>query len=49
VIHDIATRLGTIHPNSNIDLPVHLAFLEDEADLAELAAQLKAQQHEQES
>ena len=50
VIHDIATRLGTIRPNSDIDLPVHSAFPEDEGDLAELAAQLEAQQqHEHES
>jgi len=48
VIHDIATRLGTIRPNSDIDLPVHSAFPEDEADLADLAAQLEAQQHDQE-
>lgn len=38
MIHDIATRLGTIRPNSDIDLPVHSAFPED-----------AAQQHEQES
>ena len=44
VIHDIATRLGTIRPNSDVDLPVHSVFPEDEADLADLAAQLEAQQ-----
>ena len=43
VIHDIATLLGTIRPNSDIDLPVHSAFPEDESDLVDLAAQLAAQ------
>lgn len=44
VIHNIASKLGCIRPSSDIDLPVHSIFPEDEAGLAELAAQLEAQQ-----
>lgn len=44
VIHDIASMLGCIRPNSDIDLPVHSVFPEDEAGLAELARQLEEQQ-----
>lgn len=44
VIHDIASRLGCIRPNSDLDLPVQSIFPEDERGLAELAAQLEAQQ-----
>lgn len=44
VIHDIANRLGAIRPNSDIDLPVHSVFPEDEAGMAELARQLEQQQ-----
>ncbi|KAK3943134.1 hypothetical protein QBC46DRAFT_48419 [Diplogelasinospora grovesii] len=44
VIHDIASKLGCIRPNSDVDLPVHSVFPEDEAGLAELAKQLEAQE-----
>jgi hypothetical protein len=44
VIHDIASKLGAIRPNSDIDLPVHSVFPEDEAGMAELARQLEDQQ-----
>ena len=47
VIHNIASKLGCIRPNSDIDLPVHSVFPEDEAGLAELAAQLEAQQQQE--
>ncbi|KAJ3467235.1 hypothetical protein MRS44_004799 [Fusarium solani] len=48
VIHNIAQKLGCIRPNSDIDLPVHSVFPEDEAGMAELARQLEDQQKEQE-
>ncbi|KAH7628649.1 hypothetical protein B0T09DRAFT_165302 [Sordaria sp. MPI-SDFR-AT-0083] len=44
VIHNIASKLGCIRPNSDMDLPVHSIFPEDEAGLAELARQLEEQQ-----
>ncbi|KAL2019573.1 hypothetical protein VTK56DRAFT_9470 [Thermocarpiscus australiensis] len=44
VIHNIASKLGCIRPNSDMDLPVHSVFPEDEAGLAELARQLEEQQ-----
>lgn len=44
VIHNIAQKLGCIRPNSDIDLPVHSVFPEDEQGLADLASQLEAQQ-----
>ncbi|KAK7209748.1 hypothetical protein V2G26_016926 [Clonostachys chloroleuca] len=44
VIHDIAQKLGCIRPNSDIDLPVHSVFPEDERGMQELAAQLEEQQ-----
>jgi hypothetical protein len=47
VIHNIASKLGCIRPNSDIDLPVHSIFPEDEAGLVELARQLEEQQNEQ--
>jgi hypothetical protein len=46
VIHNIASKLGCIRPNSDMDLPVHSVFPEDEAGLAELARQLEDQQRE---
>ncbi|KAJ0160763.1 Fluconazole resistance protein 1 [Colletotrichum tanaceti] len=46
VIHNIAQKLGCIRPNSDIDLPVHSVFPEDEAGLTELARQLEEQQKE---
>ncbi|KAL1850394.1 hypothetical protein VTK73DRAFT_9692 [Phialemonium thermophilum] len=48
VIHNIAAKLGCIRPNSDLDLPVHSVFPEDEAGLAELARQLEEQQRERE-
>ncbi|KHN98839.1 uncharacterized protein MAM_03301 [Metarhizium album ARSEF 1941] len=44
VIHDIAQKLGCIRPNSDVDLPVHSVFPEDEAGMTELARQLEEQQ-----
>lgn len=44
VIHNIASKLGCIRPNSDMDLPVHSIFPEDEAGLQELARQLEEQQ-----
>lgn len=49
VIHNIAQKLGCIRPNSDIDLPVHSVFPEDEAGMAELARQLEEQQKDIES
>lgn len=48
VIHNIAQKLGCIRPNSDIDLPVHSVFPEDEQDMADLARQLEEQQKDQE-
>lgn len=44
VIHNIAQKLGCIRPNSDIDLPVHSVFPEDERGMHELALQLDEQQ-----
>lgn len=44
VIHNIAQKLGCIRPNSDIDLPVHSVFPEDERGMQELAFQLEEQQ-----
>lgn len=49
VIHNIAQKLGCIRPNSDIDLPVHSVFPEDEQGLADLASQLEAQQRSEET
>ncbi|GJN81405.1 hypothetical protein PLIIFM63780_004939 [Purpureocillium lilacinum] len=49
VIHNIAQKLGCIRPNSDIDLPVHSVFPEDEAGMVELARQLEEQQQNQPS
>lgn len=49
VIHNIAQKLGCIRPNSDIDLPVHSVFPEDEQGLADLASQLEAQQQHEDS
>jgi hypothetical protein len=46
IIHNIASKLGCIRPNSDMDLPVHSVFPEDEAGLSELARQLEEQQRE---
>jgi hypothetical protein len=44
VVHNIAQKLGCIQPSSDIDLPVHSVFPEDEAGMNELARQLEEQQ-----
>ncbi|ROW10277.1 hypothetical protein VMCG_02139 [Cytospora schulzeri] len=49
VIHNIAQKLGCIRPNSDIDLPVHSVFPEDEQGLADLARQLEEQQQNDKS
>lgn len=49
VIHNIAQKLGCIRPNSDMDLPVHSVFPEDEQGLADLASQLEAQQRSEEA
>jgi hypothetical protein len=49
IIHNIASKLGCIRPNSDIDLPVHSVFPEDEQGLADLAKQLEEQQKEREA
>lgn len=47
IIHNIASKLGCIRPNSDMDLPVHSVFPEDEAGLNELARQLEDQQQKE--
>lgn len=49
VIHNIAQKLGCIRPNSDIDLPVHSVFPEDEQGLSDLASQLEAQQQQEDA
>lgn len=49
VVHNIASKLGCIRPNSDIDLPVHSVFPEDERDLGELVRQLETQQNERQA
>jgi hypothetical protein len=44
IVHNIATLLGCIRPNADIDLPVHSVFPEDTAGLTELVRQLEEQQ-----
>lgn len=44
IVHNIATKLGCIRPNSDVDLPVHSVFPENSGDLRDLARQLEAQQ-----
>lgn len=44
VIHNIAQKLGCIRPNSDIDLPVHSVFPEDEKDLDILVSRLESQE-----
>jgi hypothetical protein len=46
VIHEVASKLGAIRPNSDIDLTVHSVFPGDEASMAELARQLEEQQQQ---
>lgn len=48
VIHDIATKLGCIRPNSDIDLPVPAAFPETEQDLERLIKDLEEKNNETE-
>lgn len=49
IIHNIATKLGCIRPNADIDLPPHSVFPEDEAGLSQLAAELQAQRPDYDS
>jgi len=49
IVHNIAAKLGCIRPNSDIDLPVHSVFPEDEADLANLVRQLREQEVDRET
>lgn len=49
VIHNIAQKLGCIRPNSDVDLPVHTVFPEDEAGLADLASRLETQQRSEDA
>ncbi|EXK75861.1 hypothetical protein FOQG_19375 [Fusarium oxysporum f. sp. raphani 54005] len=44
IIHSIAQQLGCIRPQSDIKLPVHSVFPENEAGLPEAAPQLEGQQ-----
>lgn len=44
IVHNISSMLGCIRPHSDIDLPVHSVFPEDQHDLRELARQLEAQE-----
>lgn len=46
VIHNIVQKLGCIRDDRDIDLPIDIAFPEDEAGIAKLAHQLKEQQKE---
>lgn len=43
IIHNVASRLGCLRPNSDLDLPPHTVFPEDEAGMAALARQLQEQ------
>ncbi|KAG7293974.1 hypothetical protein NEMBOFW57_004035 [Staphylotrichum longicolle] len=43
VVHNVASKLGCLRPNSDLDLPTHSIFPEDEAGMAELARQLQDQ------
>ncbi|KAH6630338.1 hypothetical protein B0J18DRAFT_454593 [Chaetomium sp. MPI-SDFR-AT-0129] len=43
IIHNVAARLGCLRPNSDLDLPPHTVFPEDEAGMAALARQLQEQ------
>ncbi|KAJ2891366.1 putative c6 transcription factor protein [Zalerion maritima] len=49
VIHNIASKLGCIRPQNDLDLPVGNIFPEDEAGLSELVATLEAHQRERDS
>lgn len=48
-IHDIATKLGCIRPNADVDLPPHTVFPEDEAGMAKLAQELEIEQNERDA
>ncbi len=41
IVHNVASKLGCLRPNSDLDLPTHSIFPEDEAGLVELARQLQ--------
>ncbi|KAH8776264.1 hypothetical protein F5883DRAFT_698610 [Diaporthe sp. PMI_573] len=44
VVHNIASKLGCIRPNADVDLRVQSVFPEDRASLGELVRQLEEQQ-----
>ncbi|KAJ4231846.1 Fluconazole resistance protein 1 [Fusarium falciforme] len=46
VVHNIAQKLDCIRPNSDIDLPLHSVFPEDEVSMTKLALQLEELQKE---
>ncbi len=41
VVHNVASKLGCLRPNSDVDLPPNATFPEDAAGMAELARQLR--------
>jgi len=41
IVHNVAAKLGCLRPNNDLDLPVNAVFPEDEAQMAELARQLR--------
>ena len=43
VVHNVAAKLGCLRPNSDMDLPSHSIFPEDDAGMVELARQLQDQ------
>ena len=43
IVHNVASKLGCLRPNSDMDLPTHSIFPEDEAGMVELARQLHDQ------
>lgn len=47
VIHNIAEKLGCVRTNSDIDLPVHSVYPENEAGMAEMARQLEEQKEQE--
>ncbi|SCO92537.1 related to zinc cluster transcription factor [Fusarium oxysporum] len=49
VVHSIAQKLNCISPRSDVDIPLHSVFPEDEASMAKLALRLREQQKQNES
>jgi len=43
IVHNVASKLGCLRPNSDMDLPTHSIFPEDESGMVELARQLHDQ------